>query len=403
MLASRALKFTPKVALNPPHEFLLEVQGSQKLFGGLESIKSRLLHTLDNGQPYCMAVAPTALAATWLARANDMDITMPHELAGRLGRLDLGVTEWPPKTRSVLHEMGIRTIAECLRLPRDGFTRRVGKQFLLELDRALGRMPDIRPRFETAPYLSYSVECQCEIRSSQFLFPIVEKLIGRLVFDLRLRQAQIQKFELVLLHTRLPRTIEKIELVDPTNQRERFLRLAAQKCERIVLSAPVVGVVLNAAQLRAATQSQAQAFVFERMGRSRELRHSAARLIDLLRGRLGAEKVYRMRLVSDHRPEIAWRKVKDLDDVAVDPVPLHRVGRRPLWILLEATRLPGREVPVYRGQPLELVVGPERIETGWWDADVTRDYYGALTVNGERLWVYREGVKGSWYLHGVFG
>jgi protein ImuB len=54
---------------------------------------------------------------------------------------------------------------------------------------------------------------------------------------------------------------------------------------------------------------------------------------------------------------------------------------------------------------LQLLEGPERIETGWWDgADVARDYYIARHRDGSRLWIYRERLAPhAWYWHGVFG
>ena len=62
-------------------------------------------------------------------------------------------------------------------------------------------------------------------------------------------------------------------------------------------------------------------------------------------------------------------------------------------------------VPLYERAPLQLVAGPERIESGWWDGgDVRRDYYVAHTPRGLRLWVYRAREPGGgWWLHGVFG
>ena len=53
---------------------------------------------------------------------------------------------------------------------------------------------------------------------------------------------------------------------------------------------------------------------------------------------------------------------------------------------------------------LELLEGPERIETGWWDGDdVERDYFVARNPAGSLLWIYRERrVPAMWYLHGLF-
>ncbi len=42
----------------------------------------------------------------------------------------------------------------------------------------------------------------------------------------------------------------------------------------------------------------------------------------------------------------------------------------------------------------------ERIESGWWDGHEIRRDYATLNVNGGRVWVYRDLVKGTWHLHG---
>jgi len=73
--------------------------------------------------------------------------------------------------------------------------------------------------------------------------------------------------------------------------------------------------------------------------------------------------------------------------------------RRPLWLLREP------EVLIDAPQTLQLLEGPERIETGWWDGrEVARDYYVVRDDSGAELWVYRERLPPhAWYLHGVFG
>ena len=70
---------------------------------------------------------------------------------------------------------------------------------------------------------------------------------------------------------------------------------------------------------------------------------------------------------------------------------------------------------MYQG-PLQLVVGPHRVEGGWWhriqDDDgvlstqnVQRDYWIALSKHAGILWVFQERLAHdhiNWYLHGVF-
>ncbi len=60
--------------------------------------------------------------------------------------------------------------------------------------------------------------------------------------------------------------------------------------------------------------------------------------------------------------------------------------------------------PLHNGL-LQLVEGPERLETGWWDEDgISRDYYTAVNPQGMRLWIFRERCQpANWYLHGFFG
>jgi protein ImuB len=73
-------------------------------------------------------------------------------------------------------------------------------------------------------------------------------------------------------------------------------------------------------------------------------------------------------------------------------------GPRPLWLLDPPRRLAEGE--------FALLVGPERIESGWWDgAEARRDYFIARTGESSLAWIYRE--RGpepgeNWFLHGLF-
>jgi protein ImuB len=68
----------------------------------------------------------------------------------------------------------------------------------------------------------------------------------------------------------------------------------------------------------------------------------------------------------------------------------------------------GQSRPWLDGHPLQLLGGPERIETGWWEgAPVARDYFIAQARGGELLWLYRlrpapEAGQPGWFLHGRF-
>ena len=86
--------------------------------------------------------------------------------------------------------------------------------------------------------------------------------------------------------------------------------------------------------------------------------------------------------------------------------PLPALLDRPFWLLdpPQPLRLAG-DRPQYRGQALRLMRGPERIESGWWDPQLTvRDYFVAEDEAAARYWIYRErdAEHARWFLHGLY-
>jgi len=123
----------------------------------------------------------------------------------------------------------------------------------------------------------------------------------------------------------------------------------------------------------------------------------ASALLERLQGRFGSSAVYGLRTVSEHRPEKAWAKSPECGGQPAErESPAHEA--RPLWLLQKPVAIEARR------DSLELVSGPERIESGWWDEqDVARDYYTAKNERGQKLWVFRDHRTRSWFLHGLFG
>jgi protein ImuB len=70
---------------------------------------------------------------------------------------------------------------------------------------------------------------------------------------------------------------------------------------------------------------------------------------------------------------------------------------RPLWLL-------ERPIPL-RSPPRELLAGPERIESGWWDgADLRRDFYLARLADGAHAWISAAaGERDGFMLEGFAG
>jgi len=403
-LATRLGEFSPMVSLEPPDGMVVDIGASISLFGGLAALRGRL------GEVFAvltaesrLALAPTPLAASWLARADAGDVLTPGLLAGRLGELSPAVCRWPPQVGQLLQELGVRSLADCLRLPRAALARRAGTLLLQDMDRALGRRADPRHAWQAPASYHENLELPAETEVLTRLLGGVDWLLERLTDVLRRRDASVEHLLLTLRHAQRPPTRVTLTLSRPGRDLAHLQMLFAQRLEQVTLPAPVTALKLSAPRLELDTPLSAGE-LFERRLHARSC-VDTSQLVERLRARLGNTAVYGLCVVPEHRPEAAWQTVDRPDASPGNAALPASTARRPLWLLTEPAALEtshGR--PCYQG-PLQLRQGPERIETGWWDGgDIARDYYLARTPAGVQLWIYRE-RRGEcrWWLHGVFG
>jgi len=406
--AGIASSFTPRVNLEPPDGVLLEVRGSLRLFGGVRSLCARVRERLQSmGVESRLALTPTPLASLWFARTGEeVALRRPDELASRLAPLPLACTRWPGRSLQLLATMGVRTVGDCLKLPREGFARRFEPRTLRALDRAVGRASDPRAAFVSRERFTARRDLEPEIADIERLHRAIEPLLAELCAFLRQRARAVEAIELRFAHRAAPETRARLQFAEPAAQAGRISGLLHERLVRLELPEPVRTVRLRSGPLVEVREEAADLFALDRRRAA-----GVPQLIERLRARLGADAVQGVCLVAEHRPESAWRVAEpgrcqrsDPSDSSSDPTDPTSDTSRPLWLLTEPQPLAGDEQPHYEGT-LELETGPERIESGWWDGqDVKRDYYVARTAAGMRLWVFRERVAaGRWFLHGVFG
>jgi protein ImuB len=403
-LCLHALKFTPRVSIEKPNALLLEIRGSVKLFGSLETLHERI-----DAAWRCLklevssATAPSTLAALWLARAGRREIIEePGLLAGRLAELPLGCTAWDDERLRALRALGVSRVGELSRLPRAGLARRFGAAALLELDIALMRQAAPRRSFVPRERFRERFDFEMEVETAAYVQKALEPLVGRCARFLRERQAGLQTLELRLAHRTLAPTRVRLGLASITSERHRLMSVLSQRLSRLELVAPVTRMELVSGPLQ--PLSSVSLDVFARQGGAGGGSDRAPQLVERLRARLGDAAVYGVRTVAEHRPEAAWQRVQELRLNALlgEPreVPVERP--RPVWLLAEPAQLPRSEIRQILKEPL-VEEGPERIESGWWDGKgVARDYYIVRRLGGTRLWVFQERRSRRWYLHGVF-
>ena len=399
-LACFAGSVTPAVSVDRPASLLLEIGGCLRLFGGIAPIVEHLRRGYaERGITVQLGIAPTPRGAAWLAQAGDPAPVLPMAaaapVAGRPGdRSDHG--DLPPPTSGVLsarvccltrealpdmlaplpigvlaadaavHDrlraFGVRRIGELMALPRGGLARRIGPEPVAQLMQALGELPDPRAPLVFPERFRQAVELPAPASDAAMLGFPARRLIGDFCGWLAVRQVGATRCSLLLVPERRGLPTERLELRLSAASRDpaRFERLLRERLERTPLAAPVGDLVLEAG---------APGELVPLPGHSASLldaRPPAAPLevlLERLRARLGEDAVHGLCIHPDHRPECASRDCAvGFADAAAGAL------RRPLSLLDPPEPLgeiDGR--PARRGEPLELLSGPERIESGWWD------------------------------------
>lgn len=425
-----ALAFTPMVCVQADAAgavVLLEVQPSLRCFGGLRPLLERLQAALEPlGHAVQLASAPTALGAALLARWRDDLMRGPHSMSlDALRQLLDDAPLWLlGRDQEALQGMGLHRLADLRRLPRAGLARRFGPALLADLDRACGDVPDPREPIACPLVFEQRIELFTRAESVEQMMAGSRVLIARLLAWARARCSRVAAFTLRMHHEahrlRELRASElTIGLAEPSADAAHLASLLAERLARTPLAGPALEMSLHCDALVQAAAPNAELFPT----RSSE-REGLTRLVERLQARLGVDGVQRLALLADHRPERAasWVSAQPASPSSVrsDEPASVPVGApvRPLWLLREPLPLPERGArPWIDGTPLQLVAGPERIESGWWDGGLAaRDYFIARVHDGALVWVFRARVPlasqadaggrdpaaAGWFLQGRF-
>ncbi len=418
-LACWAGSFTSEVCCLAQSMLLLEVAASLRLFGGAAKLfEGVVAGCAAQGHLPQAALAPTPLAAQWLAiGGDDRTCCALDELPQRLGGLPLSVLALAPGDEARLASFGARSLADLLRLPRAGLARRLGTGLVADLARALGDLPDPRQRFVFPELFAERLELPLQAEQASALGWAARRLIDALCGWLAARGGGVSECVFEFRHEsgarQRPATVLALGFAGATRDAERMSHVLGERLQRLHLPAAVECIGLRAGAPAALVGHSRSLFVERGEGAGDE---SMAGLLERLQARLGDDGVHALSAVAEHRPENAWRRVaaapltgeKSPPGPFLAPDPRNSSGGpRPLCLLAQPQALRELAGRPQCGGPLRLLAGPERIESGWWDAaepdalgDVCRDYFVAISRRDEWLWIFRS--QAGWFLHGVF-
>jgi protein ImuB len=416
-LALDCQRFSPLVGLEEgahPESLLSEVSGCTHLWHG-EAPFLQAVRSYWRGRDYQiqLALAGTLGAAWALAHAATLSLVPAGNEEEALSDLPVAALRLPPDALERLEALGLGTIGDVLRLPRETLASRFGAILPQRLDQVLGLLPESFVCERLREPLSAVREWEVPIEDRLALTLVCRQMLRELLSMAERLGMGLQELEGELRTETGPVTIE-IRLVEPSRDEGHLAQLAELQLERRTWSGGVVAVRWAALRLGRLDQVQGRWF-----GDALESKTSRAfnTLVERLSSRLEAGAVLRVEFLPDSQPEHAVRLVPWTD---ADPPKTDRFTLPPELSRGRPLRLLGRPQPidvtsiVPDGPPIRMVWnrreclvvrswGPERIATGWWRArDIERDYYRAEWEDGTQVWVYRDQRTGRWFFHGFF-
>ncbi|QIA63718.1 DNA polymerase Y family protein [Vibrio astriarenae] len=382
---------TSDIALYAPNGLLLKASNMLTLYSDLNRYWEVIEQHLEPLRlSYQFATGFSPFSAMLLAKKGINQITSCHETTlNYLSKQSLNLSELESKQVEQLNRVGIKNFSELLKIPLKEVARRFNIDLVNYVGRLLGQLSHPVPFFQPQEAFESSLELLYDIENIQWLYRPLTRLLQQLETFLTLRNRVA--YELRLTLSQRDAAPESIIFTSGGGdyRHEKWQKLCGLTLESVKLSGPVYHLTLKAIRTGQMNQDYIDIFDGDKGNRN------GADLIALLQAKLGNHNVTRPIPNADHRPEKstrfehADRSIKGSQDAQA--MTINR---------LRPTRLINPPAPL--AHKIELVHGPERIVTGWWDGEViTRDYFVALTPQSEWLWVFRTEQK-QWFLHGYF-
>jgi protein ImuB len=412
-LAHWCSRYSPLVSIDPPTGIFIDIAGSAHLFKGeaalLQNLKQRLFQSKIAGRA---AVADTPGCAWAMARFSKEEVVAPGRASDVMGGLPIQALRLHASIVESLRDVGIERIAQLATKPRGSLQTRFGSEVLLRLDQALGAAAEVLVAIVPPEVPRAKLIFAEPLADPEDLQRVIGLLCKTLSEDLEKRGVGARRLDLVFMRVD---NIAQAVRIGTSRPNRNAVHLAKLLGERLVLVDPGFGIeaaTLTASWIEALTEHQMIGNHVAKAGENADV----GDLVDRLRVKLGAERVFRMTPVESEFPERAIKRVPAMADSngATWPNDLPRPSRllTPPELVNAIAEIP--DAPprffVWRKTRHSVVKadGPERILGEWWRNDeeigLQRDYYRVENVQGERFWLFRDAPTaegGRWWLHGI--
>ena len=426
-------RFTPLVALDPPHGLFLDITGCAHLFGG-EAAMMRHLCDLLTAQGFMVsaAIAGTAVCARTMTRHGRGRIVRCGEEAHAVMPLPVSALGADTAVVTGLRRAGLKTIGDVALRARHEITARFGAPFTALLEQALGQGDaPINPR---RPLPDYIVEKRFAepVATDQVISTTLSKLAEMLVGAMAQQGKGARRLEARFFRTDGAVRAIAVDTGQPVTRAAVIDRLFAERIS--ALSDPLDPgfgfdlIRLSASRTEIVMQQQRD------LDANVHDHDELTALIDRIAARIGGRRVVVHLPQDTHIPERAVLAAPAQHHLAAathavwparaegePPLRPLRLFERPEQIKVIAQVPDGPPARFVWRRAAHAVVraeGPERVAMEWWRAQgmmLTRDYFRVEDEEGLRFWLYRDGlyereieqredryVQPNWFMHGLF-
>ncbi len=434
LIAAWCDRFTPLVALDPPHGLFLDITGCAHLFGGEANILKLVCDALTaQGFAVSAAIASTSICARTMTRHVHGGIVGDGEEQDAVGPLPVSALGAEAAITVGLRRAGLKTIRDVASRETGEITARFGAAFSTLLAQALGQGDaPISPR-KPLPDTIVEKRFAEPVATDTVILATLSRLAEMLVASMERQGKGARRLEASFFRTDgTLRTIE-VETGQPVTRANMVERLFRERLD--ALSDPLdpgfgfdlIRLAASHTEIVVQQQRDLDAHVHDN--------DELSALIDRIAARIGTRRVVVHLPQDSHIPERAQLIVPAQQHLAAacaahwgeraegePPLRPLRLFEKPEPITVPMATVPdGPPHHFTWRRAIHAVVrveGPERIAMEWWKQDgkrLTRDYFRIEDENGLRFWIFRDGLYGNeltseegfpvaakWYLHGLF-
>lgn len=419
-----ASTFSPRVESTFAGTVILDLAGTEKLFGSLENTACKMMVSArHSGLHLRIAIAANPDAALYAARGfTGITIIPPGEEAKELGRLSVNLLPATPEFLDIFESWGIQTLHSLAALPPIALVERFGQEGLTLQKLARGEITRPLRAVEPLPEFTESYEFEDPVETleslafvlNRVLQEICDRLVSlslatnelRLTLDLEVRYLQTEKVgDQYKQHWKLP---------VPSQDKNMLFTLVRLDLERNVFAAPIRKLAIEAVPIKPRT---VQRNLFTPPSpEAEQLEITLARIRGVVGGvdAGGIHCVGSPRTVDSHQPgAFTVRSFSPASEThglssAVVPALALRLFRPALETSVELTGEKPHIVRLWKKHRRVLAAsGPWCSSGNWWDrtkAWAREEWDVALkTVEGIGYYrIYFDRLNQQWFVEGVF-